>query len=695
MNQESNGNPVVLFVDDEVHVLRSLQRALMDEPLTTLTAESGEQALRTLAREHIDVVVSDERMPGMSGSTLLTEVKNRHPEIIRIMLTGHADLEAAMQAINDGRIYRFLLKPVATDELASVIQKALRERAQSERLLSLSQQAGDVCSFEVLKSSEGRTRVRWSRNARTLLELPPDADLEDLDLLYSRLHPDDETRVRELNASCLKMLACASTEYRIRLSNDRIRWIAQTSDVAVDPGTEAIRLLSVLRDITESKKQRERLEYQAYHDVLTGLGNRALLLDGLDEALHQSGTRQTHVALLFIDLDDFKIVNDSMGHAFGDWLLQAFAQRLNALELPAAMAARLGGDEFALLLRVDDAEQAGDGARAVQEALAEPFRHGDYEVHISASIGIALGRGAETAGLDLLREADTAMYAAKYKGKGSFRLFDKSMHDKASERFVLVGDMHRSLARDYFFLAFQPIVRLDTLVLAGYEALARWQHPERGLVMPNTFIPLAEESGLITRLGRQVTEKACRQAREWIDAHPEAPPFMSFNVSVQQLHEADLASRLDAIITDLGLDPGLIKLEITESGLMHDVQLSMDVLARLKALGVKLQIDDFGTGYSSLRYLQRIPADSLKVDKSFVMGMENDAEKRAIVRTIIDLARSLGMTVVAEGVETRAQLLLLRELGCEYGQGYLFDKPLPPEEAAQRRDYAHTLEIGN
>jgi len=521
--------------------------------------------------------------------------------------------------------------------------------------------------------------------------LPVNAPLDSIDILYSRLHPDDLGRVRELNEACLQGRLCNNAEYRILSFDDRVRWISQTSDLAASTEGKRPRLLSVLRDITEIKWQYDQLEHQAFHDPLTGLGNRTLLRDHLQRVLAEAGKEKIRVALLFIDLDDFKLVNDSMGHTFGDGLLQAFAKRLASIEPAGALTVRLGGDEFAQLLLINNSDQALDAARAIQTSMQLPFGIGDFELFITASIGISIAPNTEVAGLDLLRDADTAMYAAKSMGKGRFKLFDTSMHDRASERFVLVSEMHKALARDEFYLVFQPIVELKSLTIAGFEALARWLHPERGVVMPDTFIPVAEDSGLITQLGMQVLNKACQQAHAWRLTHPESTFFVSFNVSVQQLRQVGLVSSLEAAINQFGLDPGRIKIEITETGLMDDVQLSMRMLGKLKALGVKLQIDDFGTGYSSLSYLQRIPAHSLKVDKSFVMGMEHDEEKRAIVKIIVDLAHSLNLEVVAEGVETCEQLAILLHLGCGYGQGYLFDKPLPPEEAISRKAYASRL----
>ncbi len=691
MPSNDNGKPVVLFVDDERRVLESLRRVLMRQPFRILTAKSGRQALEMLSGTKVDVVVSDEKMPGMSGSEFLTEVRQRYPDIARIMLTGHADINAAIQAINEGRIYRFLLKPVSPDELASVIRNAIQEQQQSDRLLEFSQLAGGVCSFEVLFSKNAPPRIKWSENARALLRLPPEASLDNLEILYNRLHPDDVEDIRGLHESCLDNRGGIDTEYRVLLFNDRIRWISQTSDLSVSVDGTTTRLLSVLKDITDLKWQQERLEHQAFHDALTGLGNRALLLDWLHEALSKARAENGHVALLYIDLDDFKLINDSMGHIFGDWLLQAFAQRLSSIRCRDSLAARLGGDEFALVMRVTDMEQLRKIVFEVLDSLKPPFSIGDYELHMSGSIGVSLSSDSHKTGLDLLRDADTAMYAAKSKDKGAFRFFDQSMHETVSERFLLVSEMHKALTRDEFHLVFQPIVRLDNLTVAGFEALVRWKHPKKGLIMPEKFIPLAEDSGLITRLGRLVMQKACEQAGRWNSACPDTRHFMSINVAVQQLRQANFVQRLEGLMKEFGLDPSLIKVEITESGLMEDVRLSLSVMSKLKELGVRLQIDDFGTGYSSLSYLQRIPADNLKVDKSFVIGMERDEEKRILVRTVIDLAHGLGLKAVAEGVELPEHLELLRGFGCDYGQGYLFDKPLAPEEAAQCHDYSHCL----
>ena len=680
--------PRILFVDDEEDMLWSIQRDLHAEPFEILTATSAAEALEILAKDPVDVIVSDDRMPGMSGSELLAEVNRLYPEVCKIMLTGHGNFASAVRTINEARIFRFLLKPVSGEELIGIIYHALQERTRSKNLLALSQQAGNVCSY-ILRFGKTSQPVSflWSENTRTLLDLGSKDSLDSWDILDRRLHSEDRERVVSAYRSCLAGKICSDLEFRVVLGHGLIRWISQTSEISRDTAGRQLHLLSVLKDITEDKRHREWLEEQAFQDNLTGLGNRAQLFRSLEETLHETAS-VGGVAVLFLDLDDFKLINDSLGHPIGDWVLQVFAGRLRDAVPEETIVVRLGGDEFALVFCGPMArEQAERSAGDILHRLEEPFLFEEYEFHITASIGIAANIASEYSAEDLLRDADTAMYVAKSQGKGGYQVFTKAMYNRAVARFGLQADMRKALADHHIVPFYQPIIRLDDLTLAGYEALARWRHPERGLIMPAQFIPVAEESGLITSLGMVIMDAACAQAGRWRDLAGSGQT-MSINVSYLQFRQVDLVNRVTEILDRHGLEPGLIKIEITESGIMEDAELSLAIMAGLKKLGVRLQIDDFGTGYSSLSYLRRIPAESVKVDRSFVIGMEVDMEKQAIVRTIIDLARSLGMNVIAEGVETMEQLVLLRSFGCQYGQGFLFDEPLPPEKAEQRRDYS-------
>jgi diguanylate cyclase (GGDEF)-like protein len=417
---------------------------------------------------------------------------------------------------------------------------------------------------------------------------------------------------------------------------------------------------------------------QAFNDSLTGLPNRALLLDRMELTLARAERDGRDVTVLFLDLDGFKPINDSLGHLTGDRLLIEVARRLKECVGRTDTAARLGGDEFAILLAdLDDPARAVDVAARVIAALEPPFTLLGREVFARASIGIASGREPPE---DLLRNADVAMYRAKREGGDRYRVFEPAMHAAVVDRLELEADLRRALARDELVLHFQPIVDLDTGRLEGTEALVRWNHPTRGLVPPLEFVPLAEETGLIVSLDRWVMAEACRHAARWVERFgPAAPAWVSVNLSGRHLLDGSFEEDVVRALRATGLDPRRLTLEITETVLVQDVAAAIDQLHRLKALGVRLAIDDFGTGYSSLRYVGRFPADFLKIAKPFVDGVHDDDKDAALVRTIVTLGRSLGMEPIAEGVERLPQLERLRELGSAYGQGYLFARPLPAE----------------
>ncbi|WP_293131698.1 EAL domain-containing protein [Microcoleus sp. bin38.metabat.b11b12b14.051] len=429
--------------------------------------------------------------------------------------------------------------------------------------------------------------------------------------------------------------------------------------------------------------------YDAFHDSLTGLPNRDFFVECLGRAIaHTRAHRNYLFAVLFLDLDRFKAINDSLGHLVGDELLKAVVMRLRASIAGADTVARVGGDDFAILVRNVDVDSAVNLADRIHKALIVPFDLRGQEVFVTASIGIAVG-GEPTAATreqpeHLLRDAHTAMYRAKALGTGRYQVFNASMHDLALERLRLETDLRMAVKRREFLLHYQPFVCLASGKIIGFEALVRWQHPQRGLISPVKFIPVAEQTGAIVPLGEWVLEEACRQLRLWEGMFDfDRPLIMSVNLSGKQFAQPDLVERIEAILVATGLSAESLKLEITESVVMDDVESAIEVLKQMKALKVKLGIDDFGTGYSSLSYLSRFPTDTLKVDKSFVGRMElaSEGENVAIVRTIVTLAHALGMDVIAEGVETAAQLARLRAIGCEYGQGYFFAKPLPSDAA--------------
>jgi diguanylate cyclase (GGDEF)-like protein len=440
-------------------------------------------------------------------------------------------------------------------------------------------------------------------------------------------------------------------------------------------------LVRMMGLMTVVQTNEQRALHDARHDALTGLANRVLFGERVEQFVRQPSDGV--VAVLFVDLDDFKVVNDSLGHAVGDELLITVSERLRACVRDVDVVARLSGDEFAILLEsaVDRQDAIGVAQRA-QNALAEPIELGEREVLISASVGICVERRSEVERADvLLRAADVAMYRAKRKGKGRFEFFEPGMHLEAVERLDLRTDLQIALERGQFRLHFQPITRTGTREVHAVEALVRWEHPTRGLVYPDRFIPLAEQTGQIVPIGRWVLREACLQIMRWQRDHPDyAPKGVSVNLSVRQLHDPTLLSDVADALSESGLEPSALTLEITESMLIDDTDRGSRVLDQLKALRVKIAIDDFGTGYSSLSYLRRFPVDTIKIDRSFVKEMEASPTSEALVRAIIDLSHTLQVATVAEGIETKKQEAILARLGCDFGQGFLIGRPVPADQ---------------
>src|SRR5271166_2659376 len=510
-----------------------------------------------------------------------------------------------------------------------------------------------------------------------------------------QVHPDDRARV-SLAAEKARMGSAGETlEYRIRHKNGSWRVLESTANVIRDAKGEIGGLVVVNRDITERKRAEEALAHNAFYDSLTNLANRTLLLDRVGRALTISRRRSDfNFGILCIDIDGFKVVNDSLGHATGDALLVQIAQRLSACLRPAdtvsrpgpgehkelkvgdTTLARPGGDEFVVIAEgLRDPSDAIRIAERIQSRLAPPFDLDGHEIVVTGSIGIALSGNASAEPEGVLRDSEIAMYRAKSAGKACWEVFDQAMHAGALKRLQTESDLRKAVDRGEFRVYYQPIVRLDDTRIVGFEALTRWQRADR-LVMPGDFIAVADETGIILSINRELLPEACRQLLRWQQLFPSDPPlFLSVNISPREFAQADLASQIRHLIHESGMDPQCIALEITETIAMADADRSAAMLAELKTSGVRIDIDDFGTGYSSLARLQSFRVDTLKVDRAFVSRIDTDRETLEIVRIIVMLAHNLGLHVVAEGVETHAQLDLLRKLGCELGQGYLFAKP--------------------
>jgi diguanylate cyclase (GGDEF)-like protein/PAS domain S-box-containing protein len=502
---------------------------------------------------------------------------------------------------------------------------------------------------------------------------------------YSRVHPEDILQVRKEIAAHLRG-ATSHFESQHRMLNQAgtYRWVLSRGFVARDTSGHVYRMAGSQTDITERKQAEEQLLHDAFHDSLTGLANRALFIDRLGHMLQLLKRHEDYLfAVLFLDLDRFKVINDSLGHMVGDQLLIAIAQRLKDCLREDDTFARLGGDEFAILL--EDIQGNNDATQIVeriQQELKLPFNLNQQEVFATASIGVILKPNGYEQPEDLLRDADIAMYRAKAQGRARYEVFDAAMHDSAVALLQLETDLRRAVENQEFQLYYQPIVSLRSQKITGFEALVRWQHPQRGLISPAEFIPIAEETGLIIPLGLWVLQEACHQMKTWQTQFSFTPLTISVNISGKQFSQGNLIEQVKRILQETSLDPLSLKLEITESTIMENAESATVMLLQLQGLGIGLSIDDFGTGYSSLGYLNRFPVDTLKIDRSFISSVDTNAEKMEIIRTIVSLAWNLGMDVVAEGVETTKQLAQLKSLQCESGQGYFFSKPVDKVMAA-------------
>lgn len=473
-----------------------------------------------------------------------------------------------------------------------------------------------------------------------------------------------------------EVLARVENQLSIQRMQQQLRDLNSQLEQRVQHRTQQLqRTNQVLQqEVLKRRQAQDKLMRIALRDSLTGLPNRRMILGKL---AHKLKDASRSFALLFLDFNRFKLVNDSLGHSVGDQLLKAIAERLQAQMSPDDLLGRLGGDEFLLLIDgVETEEGAVQQAQQIQQALRAPFFVMQSEVFLSASIGIVLSQNYQRPE-EMLRDADIAMYRAKSRESGEYRIFEPNMLVQAKGQLRLETDLRRAIERQEFVLCFQPIVCLSTREVIGFESLVRWQHPDRGWISPGRFIPIAEETGLIIPIGEWVLTEACRQMQHWQQRYPHAQPLtVGVNFSAKQFAQPDLLHHIDRILDQTGLEARYLKLEITESAVMENPEQAEAILQQLRARHIQISIDDFGTGYSSLKYLHRFSADTLKIDRSFVMGLGTQSENLHIVRAVITLAQTLGMDVIAEGIETEAQLQQLRALGCPHGQGYLFAKPL-------------------
>ena len=668
-------------------MLYELRQADFDPDWTRVDTEAGFLAA---LQGDLDVILADYHLPQFDALRALHQVQERNIDIPFIVITGVLE-DGAIACLKDGA-NDYLLK----DHLAR-LGTAVIQALEQQRLRADKRQMD-----ENLRRSERQFRAIIERSSDAVTILDPEGTLiyagpstsrilgftpEELvnRNIFDVVHPESHAALTSMLAEVVQDPGRTGiAQYRAWHKDGTWRFMeGVATNLLNEPAVEGIVVNS--RDITEHKLLEEQLSRQAFYDSLTGLPNRALFMDRLDQAVGRANRYRDDIypaiAVFFLDLDDFKIINDSLGHAAGDTLLSAVGRRLLTSLRPGDTAARFGGDEFTILL--EDISQGRDVVKVAErllESLRRPYQLDGHEVFVTGSIGISVSRPSQFRSADLLRDADVALYRAKALGKATMVVFEPSMSTEALARLDLETDLRYAVERGQLRLHYQPEVDLQTNVIRGIEALVRWEHPLNGMMGPSQFIPLAEETDLILPIGRWVLQEACRQAYAWQGLLPSGQPLVvSVNLSGRQFQHPNLAIEVAQVLRETNLSPHCLQLEITETVLMRDEPATESTLDALRALGVPLAIDDFGTGYSSLSYLRRFPASTLKIDYSFTSAIGHDEKASAILRAVTSLGHALGMDVVAEGIETVTQLAYLQAMGCDQGQGFYLSRPIPAE----------------
>ncbi len=586
----------LVLIDNEPLVLQTLMEQLRNEGYEILTAATSRQALNIVKQKDVGVVVSEQDMPDISGSELLGQIRQAHPNTVRILLTACSDVKVLSQAINEGAAYKYFIKPWDAEEL----RRNLREAFQFRDLL--------------LEKEQLEQEIRHTN-----------------------------TELRQINEALQQRLTHQSRQL-IRISQ---------------------------------------------YDAVTGLPNRLLFTDRLKQSIVRARSDNTLLAVVVIDLDRFMLINETLGQAAGDQLLHAVATRLESCVRDSDTVARFGGDEYIMMLTdLRSAEEVNAALEILRNALAEPFAIDQQEIFISSAIGICMYPYDGSSDEELIKHANTAMHHAKQLGEGNYKFYAEEMNLAASEWLKLENELRHALKRDEFELYYQPQYTIDDNRLVGVEALIRWQHPHKGLISPAKFLPILEKTGLIIPVGEWVFRQACQQYQEW-RAAGVGIDSVSINLSVRQFSSDYLLSMMGNVLRELDLDPhsNEIRLEVTEHLVIEDFETTIELLRQLKEMGFHIAIDDFGTGYASLHYLTRFPVSSLKIDRTFINRLDSKESDASLVKAIIAMAHSLGLSVTAEGVETGQQLDFLRRHQCDEAQGYLLSKPCPADEIS--RTFCH------
>jgi diguanylate cyclase (GGDEF)-like protein/PAS domain S-box-containing protein len=684
--------PRVLVVDDDATMRLLVGEALEPDGIEVEEAADGPEALARFRAQPFDLVLLDVRMPGSDGFAVCESIRKEPAgaDVPIVIMTGLDDLDSIRRAYEAGAT-DFITKPIPWLVLSHRVRYLLRgsrsaaELRRSRERLANAQRLARMGSWHYDFES---TELEVSEELRSIFGMPWLGDAPTLEDFLARVHPADRPALEEAADRCRAEGAPIHVDHRIVLPDGSERILQTQAQLSYDADGRPAGFEGTAQDVTDRRRVEEQIRWLAYHDSLTGLGNRLLFRERLDHAVAEAARTGAPLGVLFLDLDHFKRINDTFGHTQGDRLLQAVADRLvrsvrdsdlvARLEGPPAIS-RLGGDEFTVLLpEVADPGDLAKVARRLIEVLHRPFALGGHEVVITASVGIAAwpsdGSDAET----LLRNADAAMYHAKERGRNNVQFYTASMNAVALERLILETRLRSALERAGLEVHYQPKLAPGGRRVTGVEALARWNDAELGAVPPAEFIPVAEETGLIAELGAFVLRKSCLDRVRWSERGlPDAP--VAVNLSVQQFRAGGVVELVERTLAETGLDPRLLELEITESMLLRDEKVVVAALVALRERGVRVAVDDFGTGYSSLGYLRTLPVDSLKIDRSFVRDIGARDDEAALTGAIVSMGHALRLRVVAEGVEEEAQRALLEGWGCDELQGYLFARPMPAD----------------
>lgn len=694
MSVASTEQPLILVVDDELHQRNSLSALLEHQGLSVETADGGRAAIEILKSRKFDLILLDLFMEDIDGHQVMDAIAEQKLDIGVIIVSGDTSIDSAISALRRGA-YDFLRKPYELDELLLKIENALVKRRLEKENKAMNLQLGESerwyrymvnNSPDVIYTLDASGRFTFLNDrVEPLLGYRKESligqhysaliYLEDLE---SARYILNEKRAGERASGNMELRVLHSTESKLltlEFSSFGIYEESRTDQPARHVGT-----YGVAKDVTERKKAEQIINYQAYHDLLTGLANRILFKDHLDLAMAQAKRNQKMLAVMFLDMDRFKVVNDTLGHLIGDSLLKKVASRLKGCLREGDTLARQGGDEFTVLLpQIDDREDAMRTAEKMNGLFDAPFQIDGNELYVSISIGVALypmdGETMET----LIKNADIAMYDSKAKGRNRYQQYNSGMNVSFAEKLSIEMQMRKAIDRQEFRVLYQPQIQVSTGRISGVEALVRWSSPIHGSLSPLEFIPLAEETGLILSIGEFVLRSACKQAMQWKNAG--LPPLrIAVNFSSRQIEQDGFCDHIAKMLQEYNLDGSSLEMEVTESALLNDGEHIIEKLKMIAGMGIKIALDDFGTGYSSLSYLQKFPIDTIKIDQSFVRGLPDDPGNASIVTAICAMAQGLKINLIAEGVEKAEQLKFLHTLKCSEAQGFLFSKPLPSNE---------------